>query len=810
MLFYMKSLTAKVLFPVLLAVVSLIVFSVYYINKTTFSLLYNELSKRSQETSIVAQKAISSFMEDLLASTNLVSKLPEIEGLAVAKDNLAATKFMNTVGTDRSIVLAAVFDSSGEPLVWYGKDGLKWTGKDFRTMPFVERALSGKENVIIDPILSKTSTGAILVGACDPIRQNGSIVGGVVILKSWSNFAGNLISPIKIGEDGYGFILDEKGSLIQHPKLFGVDLSQYDFIQKALTMENGILEYVWEGREKLMVVSKDPVSGWLVGMSAYIDDIAAGAIEQGTRILIYGILLIAVLAFIIFAVVNILIISPVNSVRKMADSIALGDFSVICKKKNNGNVVSEMCLSIHKIADNLISIIDEMNHSAKKVRYGSLNDRIDPSKYSGAYADLIRNNNSTLDNIVKILDELPIPALAVDKDFSIQYINKLGKKMAGANFEGHNYGFCSDLFKTKHCKSDLCACGKSMIEKMSHKGSTEASPSGNTLFIDYSGIPLEDYNGDVVGCFSVIIDQTEIMAAQKVMEQTALQADEIARKLAEASQEISLQVENTSEGSIQQSNLTMEAASAIEEISLTVKEIANNASSAALNATNVRERAMQGGSIVEQVVVSVDNVNNRARVMAKNLRQLEQQVDNIGNIMTVINDIADQTNLLALNAAIEAARAGDAGRGFAVVADEVRKLAEKTMSATTEVGDSISAIQMGTRQNAQAFDETTKAIASTTGLVSQSGEALKSIMEMTQQAESQILIIASASEQQAATSSELSGNVGKLDLLSRKLNLSMEDASIGVDSLAKLADTLEQVISGLNGNGKANKQMTIE
>ena len=104
---------------------------------------------------------------------------------------------------------------------------------------------------------------------------------------------------------------------------------------------------------------------------------------------------------------------------------------------------------------------------------------------------------------------------------------------------------------------------------------------------------------------------------------------------------------------------------------------------------------------------------------------IHRQAEGIGQIMNVISDIADQTNLLALNAAIEAARAGDAGRGFAVVADEVRKLAEKTMTATHEVGAVITGIQEGTRKSVAGVNLSINTIQEATNLANQSGQTLR-------------------------------------------------------------------------------------
>ena len=261
-----------------------------------------------------------------------------------------------------------------------------------------------------------------------------------------------------------------------------------------------------------------------------------------------------------------------------------------------------------------------------------------------------------------------------------------------------------------------------------------------------------------------------------------------------ASEQLSAQVEQSSRGAERQSARASETATAMEEMNATVLEVARNAAEAADSAKNAKTKAEDGAGVVAQVVESIGNMRHQALGLKDEMTVLGQQAESIGQILGVISDIADQTNLLALNAAIEAARAGEAGRGFAVVADEVRKLAEKTMTATKQVGDAIHEIQSGTRKNVDNVDQVVQVVVSTTDLAGKSGEALHEIVALVDTTAQQVQSIATAAEEQSSASEEINHSIEDVNRISAETSAAMRHASAAVTELAQQAQVLRGLI----------------
>ena len=253
-------------------------------------------------------------------------------------------------------------------------------------------------------------------------------------------------------------------------------------------------------------------------------------------------------------------------------------------------------------------------------------------------------------------------------------------------------------------------------------------------------------------------------------------------RIATASEQLSANAASQAQGAGAQKDRTDQVAQAMQDMSITVAEVAENSNHAAEASRKAGDTAK-----MRQIADSVAQTANKVEALG-------QRSNQIGEIIGTIDDIADQTNLLALNAAIEAARAGEQGRGFAVVADEVRKLAERTRRATKEIAEMIQTIQTETQGAVEVMQAGTQQVKLGVESTTRAGASLREIIQTSEAAGALVSAIATAAEAQKSATDEISTNIEQIADLTQGTAAGAKESAKAIHELSSLAMDLQTMV----------------
>jgi methyl-accepting chemotaxis protein len=311
------------------------------------------------------------------------------------------------------------------------------------------------------------------------------------------------------------------------------------------------------------------------------------------------------------------------------------------------------------------------------------------------------------------------------------------------------------------------------------------------------GKVTNDALGNVVDSINYMLDNFT-----KVLERVRKAATDVNA----SANAILLSADEMTAGATQQDQEITNTSSAVEELTVSMKQVSNNAEASAEAARRALDAAEQGNRAVRDTLEGMQRIRASVQATGKKIKSLGDRSLEISEIINVINDITEQTNLLALNAAIEAARAGEAGRGFAVVADEVRKLAEHSRSATKDIAALIKAIQAETNEAVVVMEEGTKEVEIGAGLADQAGKALEAISSVVRQSAELVQEISLASKQQVRGTEGVANAMQIISNITRQTSQGARQTVGTVSNLVKLSDGLNEGLAQFRAQSKSSSR----
>ncbi|MCH8551702.1 MAG: methyl-accepting chemotaxis protein [Natronospirillum sp.] len=297
----------------------------------------------------------------------------------------------------------------------------------------------------------------------------------------------------------------------------------------------------------------------------------------------------------------------------------------------------------------------------------------------------------------------------------------------------------------------------------------------------------EDFTGAIADSINFAIDQMRQLVA--AINATAVQ-------VSSAAQETQTTARQLADASEHQAQEIAGASAAVNEMAVSIDQVSANAAESSAVAERSVSIAKKGSDVVQATINGMDNIREQIQETSKRIKRLGESSQEIGDIVSLINDIADQTNILSLNAAIQASMAGDAGRGFAVVADEVQRLAERSSAATKQIEALVKNIQSDTNEAVISMEQTTSEVVRGARLAQDAGVALEEIENVSRSLADLIQNISNAARQQASSAGHISNTMNVIQEITSQTSAGTTATAESIGNLANLAKDMRASVAG--------------
>ncbi|MBP7049748.1 MAG: Cache 3/Cache 2 fusion domain-containing protein [Phycisphaerae bacterium] len=667
----------------------------------------------------------------------------------------------------------------------------------------------GKANPVVSPVLKGESfvgrafvVDSWCVTAYQPLRDAAGQVAGMLfvgIKERENDDLARSITSIKIGEQGYPFVMDSQGVLIVHPRadLVGKnvmgDLKLNEFKEILANREAGKvqnLQYVFEGRQKLVSYVHFAKWDWIICCSAYVDDLSRMALEHARRYVVQEMAALHQLGRVATAQGD----KPLYPQIRFLDAEG-NEVFVLKDGQLQDQVGSRADAAWFQKAAALKAGSSHVTRVEIAQSTGQPEIRVATPVYCG---DTLRGVvvinadwNLTKDLYAgHVYGQTGYPYIIDDKGVMIthpQYSLKDHVSLADAQ-----YGVLAQIVKDKMIAGE--------------EGTSRYTFEGVDKFVSYTPLALGDYHYTVATACPV----AEVMVtAQTITAQTRTQLGrtltllglgvtvmaligvaigvwtsrritkpigriitgltEGASHVSGASGQVSAASQSLAEGATEQAAGLQETSSSLEEMSSMTKQNADNAQQANTLASQAKLAAGTGAEAMTR--------------MSQAIQEIQKSSDETSKIIKVIDEIAFQTNLLALNAAVEAARAGEAGKGFAVVAEEVRNLAMRSAEAA--------------KNTASMIEESVKNAKNGVDIAGEVGKVLDEIVQSVGKTTDLVSEIAAASQEQAQGIDQVNTAIAQMDKVTQQNAANAEESASASGELSTQAESMQEIVGQL-------------
>ena len=297
----------------------------------------------------------------------------------------------------------------------------------------------------------------------------------------------------------------------------------------------------------------------------------------------------------------------------------------------------------------------------------------------------------------------------------------------------------------------------------------------------------EDFTGAIADSVNFAIDQ---------LRQLVLVINSTADRVSQSSDQTQMNAVELAEASEHQAQEIAGVSAAINEMTVSIDQVSNNAAESATVAQRSVAISHNGAEVVQRSIEGMNVIRDQIQETSKRIKRLGESSQEIGDIVGLINDIADQTNVLALNAAIQASMAGEAGRGFAVVADEVQRLAERSANATKQIETLVKTIQTDTNEAVMSMESTTSEVVRGARLAKDAGEALEEVQSVSNTLADLIQNISNAALQQAESAGHISHTMNIIQDITSQTSSGTMATARSIGELSEMAAALQESVTG--------------